>query len=250
MADNNYSYEKSGFNSFLTRSIDDVPAVNLDTFAESASPSRAFNFDQSQTSGSLGSIYRFGTVTIDGVKGEITVDGDNRDEVVKIDKRGILISDNGTPRGQLGFKDNSFAIKVSQRGKDVTSAENADMVMNSENNMFKIIKTVLNPYAISASDFSNQYINITIPHGLSIAPQVVGSFTHSADGTVRLLPFFYFEPSTSYFNGAQSLSIAIDRVDAQSVYINVQWHDVVGLSYLLTNAQLNFKLYCLQETAG
>lgn len=75
-----YDYTAAGFDKFLSRSIDDIQQQNLDSTGPA---SLAIPFDRTQTSGSLGNIIRVGNISIDGVKGRISIyDGDN--EVVRL----------------------------------------------------------------------------------------------------------------------------------------------------------------------
>ena len=68
-----YTYETSGFDSFMSRSIDNVQPVNLDGQAPSSTQVR---FDGSQISGPLGDSLRIGGVSIN--KTNITAnDGEN-----------------------------------------------------------------------------------------------------------------------------------------------------------------------------
>ena len=75
-----YDYEASGFDGFLSRSIDDLSQVNLDA----AGPqSTAIRYDSAQVSGMLGDTIRVGSILINGVEGRISIyDGDT--EVVRI----------------------------------------------------------------------------------------------------------------------------------------------------------------------
>lgn len=79
-----YTYAAAGFNKFFRRSIDSTSAATLNDAASQASAySSEINFDQSQTSGSLGSVVQVGNVNIDGVQGRISV-FEGSDEVVRI----------------------------------------------------------------------------------------------------------------------------------------------------------------------
>lgn len=88
MADPNtkqYDYISAGFSPFLTRSIDDVGGLNLDGSTDIANVStREINYDQSQMTGSYGSIAQFGNVQIDGVKGRVSIYDDNGNEVLRL----------------------------------------------------------------------------------------------------------------------------------------------------------------------
>lgn len=86
MANNNNppTYAHAGFNKFFRRSIDSTQAETLSVAATQATGmSQEVNFDQSQTSGNLGSIIQVGSINIDGKNGKISVfEGAN--EVVRI----------------------------------------------------------------------------------------------------------------------------------------------------------------------
>lgn len=81
-----FDYTSSGFSEFLTRSIDDsINAPNLDAVASSTQlSSREVNYDQSPTTGALGSVIRIGNIQIDGVTGRISIFDDNNNEVTRI----------------------------------------------------------------------------------------------------------------------------------------------------------------------
>ena len=80
MNPDDYNYETSGFNGFLSRSIDTMPQVNLDS---PGIQSTQIRYDSSQVSGMLGDSLKVGSVVIDGVSGRISIyDGDV--EVVRI----------------------------------------------------------------------------------------------------------------------------------------------------------------------
>ena len=74
----NYTYRDSGFSGFLRRTIDNN---DYSTLREASSTFRrmnnqTINFDQVQTSGSLGSIINAGEIEINGVKRGIYVYAD------------------------------------------------------------------------------------------------------------------------------------------------------------------------------
>lgn len=73
-----YDYTTSGFNDFLSRSIDGGIGQ------AQAAPVRQVNFDQSQISGSLGDHLRIGSIDLDGTTGRISIFDENENEVVRI----------------------------------------------------------------------------------------------------------------------------------------------------------------------
>jgi len=70
MSSKNYSYVSSGYDAFLSRSIDDVAQVNLDSTGPT---STAIRYDSAQISGMLGDVLPIGNILIDGVTGRISV---------------------------------------------------------------------------------------------------------------------------------------------------------------------------------
>lgn len=76
-----YSYETSGFDGFLSRSIDDLPQVTLDS---PGPQSTAIPFDRGQQSGSFGNSIQIGSIQLDGVKGRITITDDAGNIVVML----------------------------------------------------------------------------------------------------------------------------------------------------------------------
>lgn len=69
-----YNYQVAGFDGFLSRSIDDLTQITLD----SAGPAnRAIAFDQGQQSGSFGDVIQIGHIKLDGAAGRIIGDDGN-----------------------------------------------------------------------------------------------------------------------------------------------------------------------------
>lgn len=84
-SDATYDYQAAGFSAFLTRSIDDSPALNLDSLSSSVQQStREVNYDQSPTTGGLGSVLRIGNIQLDGITGRISVYDSNNNEVLRL----------------------------------------------------------------------------------------------------------------------------------------------------------------------
>ncbi len=164
----------------------------------------------------------------------------------------ILTTDNDNVNrvvmGKLG--DNEYGLKVSQPGYDAATADNNNLIFNSSQNVFKIAIVVPYTYAITATDISNTYINLVIPHGLTFAPQITASFTTTIDDAIRLMPYTFFNPGTSYFAQGPEAQFTIDRVDDTNIYVYGIAFTAVGLGFFILNSVLTFKFYCLQETAN
>ena len=78
---NDYNYESSGFDGFLSRSVDDLTQTNLDSGGPQTTQIR---YDGSQVSGMLGDTLQIGKVHIDGVKGRVSVYDDSGNETIRI----------------------------------------------------------------------------------------------------------------------------------------------------------------------
>lgn len=79
--DDEYSYTDAGFDSFLSRSIDNTPRVNLDS---QGLVSTAIRYDSAQVSGMLGDTLTIGKIRLDGATGRISVVDENEVETVRI----------------------------------------------------------------------------------------------------------------------------------------------------------------------
>lgn len=67
---NDFDYEADGFDGFMSRSIDSLSQVNLDS---QGPVSTQLAYDRSQVTGSLGDKFAIGRIMLDGVEGSITV---------------------------------------------------------------------------------------------------------------------------------------------------------------------------------
>lgn len=75
-AGGDYNYESAGFDGFLSRSIDNLAQVTLDSPGPQTT---AIPFDRGQQSGSLGNTIQIGHIKLDGAQGRITMDDGSND---------------------------------------------------------------------------------------------------------------------------------------------------------------------------
>lgn len=71
-----YSYLDAGFDGFLSRSIDNLTQVNLDS---PGPQSTAIRFDAAQLSGAMSDTMRIGKINLNGSAGNITANDGNND---------------------------------------------------------------------------------------------------------------------------------------------------------------------------
>lgn len=74
-------YTDAGFDGFLSRSIDDLSQINLDSQGPT---STSIRYDSAQVSGMLGDTLQVGKIKIDGVMGRLSIFDDNGNEVGRI----------------------------------------------------------------------------------------------------------------------------------------------------------------------
>ena len=76
-----YDYTDSGFDGFLSRSVDDLSQLNLDSGGPQSTQQA---YDRTQVTGQLGDTLRIGKINLDGVKGRVSIVDDNNNEVVRL----------------------------------------------------------------------------------------------------------------------------------------------------------------------
>lgn len=70
-----YDYTDAGFDSFLSRSVDNLAQINLDSQGPQTTQVR---YDSAQVSGMLGNTLQIGGIQLNGVPGNIVInDGSN-----------------------------------------------------------------------------------------------------------------------------------------------------------------------------
>lgn len=77
--DGDYDYAAAGFDGFLSRSVDNLPRVNLDG---QGPQSTAQAFDRTQVTGSLGDTLQIGGIKLNGSEGNIIVNDGNDDRLL------------------------------------------------------------------------------------------------------------------------------------------------------------------------
>lgn len=223
-----YDYTSSGFDGFLSRSIDNLSQIDLDS---QGPVSTAIRYDSAQTTGILGDTWRVGDIFLAGKQ------------------RAIEIGDSKTKQILVGRdSQGNLAIKVAPDGIDAKTAGDDELLFNSRQRSLKVLRTILGSYVVSSADFSNQNATIEVLHNLELKPTVVGSFQSSTDGKSRPIPFIYLAPDQSYFGAAPSAFLVVDYVDDSVIRLRLSMNDALGLSLFLSNANIFYKLYCLQET--
>lgn len=222
MAD--YDYEAAGFDGFLSRSIDSVSQINLDSPGPT---STAQAYDRTQVTGSLGDTLQIGNIFLDGASEAIELlDGRNKPLLVGLDSKG------------------NQAVKVAKKGFDARTARDDQLIFNSAQNALKVVKS--DTGTVTTTGQPTNWA--TIPHNLGFAPIPLVflngvSLSGIASGANIPLP--------TYSN------VSIDVV-GQQIKFGTWLHAladnlnlyVVLFNSLGTSFSLNFKFYLLQESAS
>jgi hypothetical protein len=166
----------------------------------------------------------------------------------------MIVNDESDDRVLIGIQENGFGdknlgIKVSQEGIDVKDATDAQLVMSSAFNMFKIAYVIDESYEVQGADITGDgQFDLVYYHNLDITPICIGAF-YNADQSLRgMLPYLLFQDSASYSGKPQSMTITIHDVDTTSVTIRTVLHDAYALSWVASNVNFNFRIYCQIET--
>lgn len=158
---------------------------------------------------------------------------------------GILIPyDDST--GQLDVD----AINAQNVTNVITELNRSYDQLDSLNKAFSINAILNVSYTVTIADLSANFAHISFPHGLNLAPQVIGSVVNTADSVRRILPV-YWKGNQSYFGLLRpSASIIIESSDITNVNLRFDINDIQGATWITLNNVLNFKLYCLQESVA
>lgn len=161
--------------------------------------------------------------------------------------------DSGTRRVLLGKgADGFYGLKVSPEGTDVYTATDAELIFNSDQNVFKILDKPTVSFSIS-SGAGGATSSFFYDHNLGYRPLVLAAATMTGSGFLNgitglfILPFL--QPALSSGSGGVGPWGTI----AGSISINLVTETRIWFNYLLApNAGLEgtITMYILQETAN
>ena len=142
-------------------------------------------------------------------------------------------------------------LRIAKEEKDALTGADSDLIFNSEQNVFKIVRTgqfrtslTYTTPSPGAGNFGTQtFIAATIPHGLGYIPAVIG-FLNPSSQIYQPLPFtdYLTTGSSAYW---QTWNISTDATNVTISLVTM----VYGGSYFVSPG-VNFNYYLLQETAN
>jgi len=174
--------------------------------------------------------------------------------------------DTDSELGKLVFKDGKLSLikpdgavvnitgdgmKVAQPGFDANTTSDANLVLTSDLNSFKIAKKGTYSYTGLASISNNTTDTITIPHGLGTTPvalvyvNAVAVVTLQGGKGITTLPVDYVLPGASQSNTIFTLQA---RVDSTNLYLDFICH--AGTANNFSTYTWPYTYYLLVETAN
>lgn len=179
----------------------------------------------------------------DGAKA--SAENDNFKQLNDQLRSNIIKDETGTPRVILGYypdgwgSGNDYGIKVSKEGQNVTTATDANLIMSSAFNMFKIVSTA--EVVISVGTTAGTVYSETVAHGLGYRPMVLAQVRYDI-GTDETQPFPF--TISQYFGGAISIrAYGQIIVDDTNVKFQVIHDGIIG-----STENFTVKYYILAET--
>lgn len=157
----------------------------------------------------------------------------------------IIVFDGSFNKALFG-RDGSgnFVVKIAQDGFDVLTATSAQLIFNSANNIFKIVKSATIDLGTSTV-VSGTANTATVAHGLSSAPLAIafGTVTDVTNGT-RTVPLpHYTLGTTSGISSTVRVVVASLTISTDATNINFSLRG----NAIDTSATVRY--YIIQETA-
>ena len=165
-------------------------------------------------------------------------------EVRSKDVTQIFKDDTGTRRVLLGKgADGFYGLKVSPPGVDVYTATDAQLVFNSDQNIFKIVAS--DTGTVTTSGHGN--FTTVIPHGLSFTPALIAyanypSGSATAYNPVPLILYNAVGGADTQLEPAITATVIVDDVNVTLF--------VAKITSASFDGDYTFKYYLLQETAN
>ncbi len=155
----------------------------------------------------------------------------------------------GVPHISIGLgADGTSRIRVAKAGINVTTATDADLVFNSDQNTLKVVKKVIGSFTVS-SVAGTATTPLTLTHGLGYVPatlNVVDITTDTSGVLAGVIPLPAFSVTLSAGAGnvfVMGAYVKVNQVNATSVQVEAGISGTNTLAGTVTS-------YILQETAN
>ena len=164
----------------------------------------------------------------------------------------IMFDSTGTPR--IFFDGTNGQIKVAKEGFDVTTATDAQLAFNSDQNTLKVaykgVSSVTSPVVSGAAVgyYSGQGTTV-VPHTLGYPPIVLLQYGTVANGSFSQTPTTWITQSSSSYV-AKSTLMWTAEADAIYFFIDVEMIILVAGARTISADTFDFTYYLLQESAS
>lgn len=164
----------------------------------------------------------------------------------------IFKDDTGQRRVLLGKgSDGFYGLKVSQEGIDVYTAEDDQLVFNSNNNVLKVVDSgtatiPASSLSTGASQYNSTTADIDIPHSLGFAPIVLAFLDLSGSSSPMSMPFVYYDSVQTTTFVQSSYGVTSDVNSFGFSRYSVAYNQTVAFNW----SAVSVKYYLLQETAN
>lgn len=171
-------------------------------------------------------------------------------------KNNAIIANNGTTNKALfGYNPGlgKWGSFVAKEGIDVaTNTDPANLIFNSEQNVFKIVSTLNVIFPTATANFNNSTVSAaattTIPHGLNYVPILTGVIT--VLGGYLPLPWIDTYPIQASALGNFNTTMLRVVADATNIYLMTKVVSSGTGSGSTTDGGQPAKIYILQESAN
>lgn len=165
-------------------------------------------------------------------------------------QQNIIVFDDTTNRVLIGYQTvlQQWGLFVSQPGVDVTMANADQLIFNSEQDVFKIIKS--GSAVIPACDIGNT-TSVTIDHNLGFAPAFLAYISYPAfesfPATIAALPTLSVQ-NTGLDTGKVAILTDVENVTDTSMDFVTQFNNINGYSGTIPESSVQY--YLLQESSA
>jgi hypothetical protein len=193
-------------------------------------------------------IIRKGGEVTDALNGKLTFE-QSKNRIVGKDS-------NNVARLLISAANDEFVMKISEDNIDVISADEDELIFNSNNNLFKIVEsgqvTLAMPTVVNGTDAT---VTQSVPHSLGYSPLVISFISLDSPVVPGLTTTRLFGGASVNAKSVSTTSVVIgylsdEKVEASNTAVLFTWKisNATGVSQAPINGKV--KYYLLTETAN
>lgn len=170
-----------------------------------------------------------------------------RADGLKFYERQIVAKNNGANKAVLGFLDatGKFGFRVAQDNIDVFGATDDQLIFNSDNNLFKIVKSDPIYLNFTASGASSGSLQEEYDHDLGYVPKIIAeaNIDEGLTNFSSIVPYVLL-PHVFWASDGTALAHFEVAVDETKFYFKVSWRSALPAGDYMNTCYFNL----LQET--